>query len=164
LFNRLFEQGNAMVNSFIKTRYTRSALLAALLSLISPEASQALDGKTGGLNGRLMVMLRQIENHFGRPLTVNSGCRSHTHNRRIGGARRSYHLRCMAADVKVKGVSKWAVLRYAMNHPQRGGVGSYCRDNNIHVDVGPRRAWNWRCGGGRKAKNRNKMRRMAKSR
>jgi uncharacterized protein YcbK (DUF882 family) len=36
--------------------------------------------------------------------------------------------------------------------PGRGGVGTYCHTNSVHVDVGPERDWNWRCrrrsGGG----------------
>ena len=27
----------------------------------------------------------------------------------------------------------------------RGGVGTYCHTDSVHVDVGPERDWNWRC-------------------
>jgi hypothetical protein len=103
-----------------------------------------------GLNRRLNGLLYKISNHFNAPVTVVSGCRSYAHNRRIGGARESWHLRCMAADFRVQGVSSGTVFRYAASLPGRGGVGSYCRDSFIHIDVGDRREWRWGCHGERR--------------
>jgi uncharacterized protein YcbK (DUF882 family) len=130
----------------------RQALVVSLMMLAvvcSGQSAHAMDGKTGGLNRRLVGLLYQVEHHFGRPVTIVSGCRSHSHNRRIGGARESYHLRCMAADIKVQGVSKGSVAHYANGLAGRGGVGSYCRDGSVHIDVGPRRNWVWQCNGRR---------------
>jgi Peptidase M15 len=103
-----------------------------------------------GLNHRLNGLLYQISNHFHATVTVVSGCRSYAHNRSIGGARESWHLRCMAADIRVQGVGLGAVYRYAASLPGRGGVGSYCRDSFIHIDVGDRREWRWGCHGERR--------------
>jgi uncharacterized protein YcbK (DUF882 family) len=119
-----------------------------LLALLSMPAA-ALDGQTRGLNRHLVSLLWQIQNHFGSNLTVVSGCRSLAHNRRIGGARESWHLRCAAADVKVAGVDKGRVARFAGSLGGRGGLGSYCHDSSIHVDLGPRREWYWGCHGQR---------------
>jgi hypothetical protein len=99
-----------------------------------------------GLDRRLVRLLAQIEGHFGRPVIISSGCRSHKYNRRIGGARHSFHLRCMAADIKVSGVSESRLLRFVARMPGRGGVGTYCRNSIVHVDVGPRRNWHQGCG------------------
>lgn len=104
----------------------------------------------GGLNRRLNGLLYTISNHFHSPVTVVSGCRSRAHNRSIGGARESWHLRCMAADFRVQGVNTGSVYRYALSLPGRGGVGSYCRDSFIHLDVGDRREWHWGCHGERR--------------
>jgi hypothetical protein len=123
--------------------------VAAFMMLTAGTEAQAFAGKTSGLNGRLIVVLRHIESHFGRELTVTSGCRSHAHNRHIGGAKESYHLRCLAADIRIEGISKAQVARYADGLAGRGGVGSYCHDASIHVDVGPRRNWYWGCHGQR---------------
>jgi uncharacterized protein YcbK (DUF882 family) len=123
--------------------------LAILSVIFSGQSTFAMDGKTGGLHRRLVGLLYQIEHHFGRPVTVTSGCRSYSHNRRIGGARESYHLRCMAADIKVSGVGKGSVARFASGLAGRGGIGTYCRDGSIHIDVGPRRNWYWLCNGRR---------------
>ena len=94
---------------------------------------------------KLKKLLRRISTHYGKPVIVISGYRSPKHNRRVGGARRSQHMRCTAADFRVAGVSKYALAKYAKSLPGRGGVGTYCRSGFIHVDVGPRRTWHWSC-------------------
>jgi len=58
--------------------------------------------------------------------------------RPIHGRRRSYHLRGMAADVYVEGVSTMALREYAMSLGVRG-VGFYPRSGFVHVDVRPER-------------------------
>ena len=100
----------------------------------------------GGLNGRLIGLLGRIERNFGRPVTITSGCRSRAANRRAGGARGSYHMRCMAADIRVAGVPEGRLLRFAQRLPGVGGVGTYCGNSIVHIDVGPRRAWSGGCG------------------
>ncbi len=111
---------------------------------VYPHGAAVLGGQ--GLSPKLLGMLRDVSRKFGRPVIVSSGCRSNHGNRRAGGAKRSFHLRCMAADIKVVGVSEAKVLRVAKNLPARGGIGTYCRNSVIHIDVGPRREWHERCG------------------
>ena len=94
---------------------------------------------------QLVRTLKTIERHFGKRVVVTSGYRSPEHNRRVRGARRSQHMNCAAADILVEGVSKWEIARFARSLPGRGGVGTYCHTNAVHVDVGPERDWNWRC-------------------
>ena len=139
----IFAKGPSMVNRAI------IVTLAATLSASLNSSAYALDGKFHGLNRRLVSLLYQIERHYGRSVTVVSGCRSFRHNRQIGGARESFHLHCMAADIHVRGVGKGALARYASSLPGRGGVGIYCHDGNVHIDVGPRRNWVWSCNGKR---------------
>jgi hypothetical protein len=130
-------------------RFSAMILTATLLVPLLGTEAGAFSGKTGGLNRRLVSILRQVESHFGRDVTVTSGCRSYSHNRRIGGARESYHLRCQAADIKINGVGKGKVANYVATLAQRGGLGTYCHDGSIHVDIGPRRQWYWGCAGQR---------------
>jgi hypothetical protein len=130
-------------------RFIAMILTATLLVPLLRTEAGAFSGKTGGLNRRLVSILRQVESHFGRDVTVTSGCRSYSHNRRIGGARESYHLRCQAADIKINGVGKGKVANYVATLAQRGGLGTYCHDGSIHVDIGPRRQWYWGCAGQR---------------
>lgn len=101
--------------------------------------------RVGCLPRRLVTTIKQAEKHFGRPAVVTSGFRSKKHNRRIGGAKNSMHVRCMAADVQIAGITKWQLAKYFRSLPDRGGVGTYCHTASVHVDTGPQRDWNWRC-------------------
>ena len=94
---------------------------------------------------RLVALLRKVERHFGKPLTVTSGYRSPAINRRAGGARKSLHVQCMAADIQVEGVQKFALARFLRAMPERGGVGTYCRTESVHIDIGEARDWHYPC-------------------
>lgn len=103
------------------------------------------------LKPSLVRVLKTIEGHFGRKMIVTSGYRDPSRNRRANGAKNSLHMYCAAADIQLPGVSKWELASYVRSMPGRGGVGTYCHTESIHVDVGPERDWNWRCrrrGGG----------------
>ena len=106
---------------------------------------QRPDVKVGCFPQSLVRILKQVERRFGRTPIVTSGYRSRAKNRRIRGARNSTHINCTAADIQVKGVSKWQVAKYLRSIPNRGGVGTYCHTNSVHIDVGKKRDWNWRC-------------------
>lgn len=97
------------------------------------------------LKPSLVRVLKTIENHYGKKLIVTSGYRDPTRNQRARGAKNSLHMYCAAADVQVPGVSKWELATYLRSMPGRGGVGTYCHTDSVHVDVGPERDWNWRC-------------------
>jgi uncharacterized protein YcbK (DUF882 family) len=97
------------------------------------------------LKPQLVRMLKKIEAKYGQSVIVTSGYRSPNYNRRVRGAKNSLHMYCAAADIQVVGVGKWELARYLRSMPGRGGVGTYCHTNSIHVDIGPDRDWNWRC-------------------
>ncbi len=97
------------------------------------------------LKPSLIRVLKAIEGHYGKKMLVTSGYRSPPNNRRARGARNSLHMYCAAADVQVAGVTKWELAEFVRSMPGRGGVGTYCHTDSVHVDVGPERDWNWRC-------------------
>jgi uncharacterized protein YcbK (DUF882 family) len=97
------------------------------------------------LKPTLVRILKTAERHFGQKMVVTSGYRSPAHNQRVRGARNSMHMYCAAADVQMPGVSKWELAQFVRTMPGRGGVGTYCHTNSVHIDVGPERDWNWRC-------------------
>ncbi|WP_420961949.1 D-Ala-D-Ala carboxypeptidase family metallohydrolase [Brucella sp. IR073] len=104
---------------------------------------------TACLKPRLLAILKTVEQHFRRPVMITSGYRSPSYNRLVRGAPRSRHMLCEAADIVVQGVSKWEIANFVRKLPGRGGVGTYCHTDSVHVDIGPERDWNWRCGGRR---------------
>ncbi len=101
--------------------------------------------RLSGLSRRLKAQLADIGKHFGKPVQVVSGCRSPQHNRRVGGVNKSFHLRCLAADFYIPGVSKKRLAKYVRALPQRGGMGVYCGKSTVHLDLGPRRSWYQAC-------------------
>jgi uncharacterized protein YcbK (DUF882 family) len=94
---------------------------------------------------QLVKMIKSIETHYNSTVVVTSGYRSPGYNRRVRGAKNSLHMFCAAVDIQVVGVGKWELAKYARSMPGRGGVGTYCHTDSIHIDVGPDRDWNWRC-------------------
>lgn len=97
------------------------------------------------LKPSLVRVLKTIEQRFGKKIIVTSGYRSRSYNMRVRGAKNSQHMYCAAADIQVPGVGKLELANFARSMPGRGGVGTYCHTNSVHVDVGPERDWNWRC-------------------
>ena len=75
------------------------------------------------------------------PYLVISGYRTPQTNRMLrGAASNSYHLRAMAADVRLKSRSISNISRAALAC-NGGGVGFYGRSNFVHMDCGPVRTW-----------------------
>lgn len=87
---------------------------------------------------KLVEYLQQIRDHFGAPITINSGYRCTKHNRNIGGASKSNHTKGMAVDIVVKGVAPAEVAKYAESIGILG-IGLYeakdCGDNFVHIDT-----------------------------
>ena len=78
--------------------------------------------------------IAHVAANFGS-VRVSSTCRSHKHNRRVGGARKSYHLSGSAADFRIFGNVRatYAYLRSAVGGLKHYGGGLF------HIDTGPRR-------------------------
>lgn len=103
------------------------------------------------LTGPLRVVLDQVAAEFG-PLTVNSTCRSRTHNARVGGAPRSYHLTGNAVDFRVRSHFR-EVLAFLGRFRSVGGLTHY-GSGVFHIDTGPRRSWGPRSWGRHRARRR----------
>jgi uncharacterized protein YcbK (DUF882 family) len=97
--------------------------------------------ETGCFKPALLEMLKTVERHYGERVMVTSGLRPI----KVNSERQSLHTRCEAADIQVKGVSKWELADYLRSLPGRGGVGTYCHTESVHIDIGPQRDWDWRC-------------------
>lgn len=97
------------------------------------------------LKPQLVAMIKRLETQYRKPAIITSGYRSPAHNRSVSGAKRSMHMSCSAADLQIPGISKWEIARQVRSWRGRGGVGTYCRTESVHIDIGPERDWNWNC-------------------
>ncbi len=84
------------------------------------------------VDSKLVEYLQKIRNHFGKPVTINSGYRCATHNKNVGGTSNSYHIKGMAADIVVEGVKPAEVAKYAESI---GVLGLGLYDTFVHVDT-----------------------------
>lgn len=98
------------------------------------------------ISDELVDLLQKIRDHFGVAVTINSGYRTSTYNKKVGGATNSQHVKGTAADIVVKGATPLEVAQYAeyLMHSS-GGIGVY--QSFTHVDVRTSRArWDQRSG------------------
>ena len=94
------------------------------------------------ISQELVEVLQKIRDHFGKPITINSGYRTAAKNKAVGGAAYSQHLYGTAADISIRGVSPSRVAAYAETLlPGTGGIGIY--GTFTHIDVRATRSrWN----------------------
>lgn len=82
--------------------------------------------------------LEILRESLGRPIVITSGYRSKSHNAAVGGARNSYHLRGMAADIRARGLTPEQVFKeirrlIAAGEMSPGGLKKY--PTFVHYDV-----------------------------
>lgn len=93
----------------------------------------------------LAVQLQALRDHVGKPITITSGYRSKEHNKKIGGALDSFHVRGMASDIQIAGMKPKEVADIIEqlikeNKMLEGGIGIY--KSWIHYDYrGKRIRW-----------------------
>ena len=57
-------------------------------------------------------VLQPVRDHFGKPVTVNSGYRCPKLNKAIGSSSKSQHTKGLAADIEIPGVSNKELAEY----------------------------------------------------
>lgn len=89
-----------------------------------------------------MDRLQHLREVLGAPMIINSAYRSPEHNKAVGGADNSYHVRGVAFDVSMANHDPEEFARLARKC-RFGGVGWYGPrvGNFIHIDTGPVRTW-----------------------
>lgn len=86
------------------------------------------------ISPELVEILQKVRNHFGKAVTINSGYRTPTYNKKIGGATYSQHTYGTAVDIRITGIKPKAVAQYVETlMPNTGGIGIY--KNFTHIDV-----------------------------
>ncbi len=131
-----------------KKEKSKPVRVASLGKTYVPEEKPAAKKSVGGggginwiassscLDGSLRSVLSQVASRFGS-VTVNSTCRSAGHNRRVGGASKSWHLTGDAADFRIHG--NWGAASSFL----RSTVGGFKHYGGglFHIDTGPKRSW-----------------------
>jgi len=87
------------------------------------------------LSPALRLAIWEFEGYFGKKIVMSSGYRTPWHNYSVGGAAKSYHTSCMAADFYIPGVPKNKLIAFAKRSGSVGGLGCYPGRKFIHIDV-----------------------------
>lgn len=86
----------------------------------------------GGMDNDLLTKLEQLRYNLGdKSIIINSGYRTVSHNKAVGGASKSQHIYGKAADIRVSGVL--ALRVYNAADKLFNGVGKY--PTFTHVDT-----------------------------
>lgn len=93
------------------------------------------------INPLLVLQLQTLRDALNAPLIVTSGCRCRKHNKAVGGASHSDHLKGNAADITcVLGARKIfeTLLELVRNHrcPKIRFIRLYLKKNFVHVSFG----------------------------
>ena len=86
--------------------------------------------------------LEALRGAYGKPLGVTSWYRDSATNAAVGGVSNSRHLLGDAADVYPVGGDCYDLQAYCLQHWE-GGVGKGADRGFVHLDLGPKRTWNY---------------------
>lgn len=86
------------------------------------------------ISKELVDLLEFFRTGYGSPLIVNSGYRTHSHNKKVGGAQNSMHMYGLAADVRPQSGSIDSFYKYVLSAANgKYGIGKY--PSFVHIDV-----------------------------
>jgi uncharacterized protein YcbK (DUF882 family) len=94
---------------------------------------------------QLAKNLQVLRDAVGKSISITSGYRSPQHNKKIGGAKDSQHVKGMAADIKVAGMTPKEVALVIeglieSGKMKQGGIGIYA--SWVHYDIcGTKARW-----------------------
>lgn len=93
--------------------------------------------QTVKISSKLVTMIQSLRDYVGKPLIITSAYRCPTHNVNVGGAKNSYHVKGLAADIACP--AGYSAEEFAKLCQDLGftGVGAYPNNGFVHVDVRP---------------------------
>lgn len=82
----------------------------------------------------LVSILDILRSKIGKPVIITSGYRTPARNSSVGGAKYSYHMRGMAADILVKNMNTKELAK-KLDEIVPDGCGIIVYNNWVHLDV-----------------------------
>lgn len=82
----------------------------------------------------LVSVLDTLRNQVGKPVHINSGYRTPTRNKAVDGAKYSYHMRGMAADIRVNEISPKEIAN-KLNKIVPNECGIIVYNGWVHIDT-----------------------------
>lgn len=82
----------------------------------------------------MTTLLEILRMKINKPIIITSGYRTPEHNKKVGGAKYSYHMRGMAADIRVDGMSAKEIAN-KLNEIVPNECGIIVYKNWVHFDV-----------------------------
>lgn len=92
------------------------------------------------INDDALDKLQALRDRLGKPVVLTSAYRSPEHNKKVGGAKNSYHMQGGAFDVRMDNHDPHA-FEAAARSIGFTGFGYYPRSGFMHIDTGPARTW-----------------------
>jgi len=92
------------------------------------------------VNEEALNKLQSLRSLLNKPLVLTSAYRSPEHNKKVGGAKNSQHMRGIAFDVRMENHDPHEFER-AARAVGFTGFGYYPKSGFMHIDTGPARTW-----------------------
>ena len=86
------------------------------------------------IDSYLVSILDILRNQVGKPVIINSGYRTPARNETVGGAKYSYHMRGMAADIRINGMTAKEIAN-KLNKITPAGCGIIVYNAWVHIDT-----------------------------
>lgn len=87
------------------------------------------------IDSNLVSILDILRNQVGRPVYINSGYRTPTRNKEVGGAKYSYHIRGMAADIRINGMTAKEIANKLNKIVPPDEYGIIVYNTWVHIDT-----------------------------
>lgn len=81
----------------------------------------------------MVEVLEMLRRELKTPITITSGYRTPEHNKKVGGAKYSYHMRGMAVDIRAQGKTAKEVAKALDKIVPECGIILY--DSWVHFDT-----------------------------
>lgn len=83
----------------------------------------------------MVTWLEMLRKTIGKPVIITSGYRTPEHNKKVGGAKYSYHMRGCAADIKVEGMTPKEVAEALNKIAPSYSFGIIVESSWVHFDT-----------------------------